>query len=161
MKLSTLPSNKSYVYKLMTFCNEVKELLKEDKIDPILYGSLALFVYTKKNIKVNDLDFLVPESAFKKIIPLLKRKRIRYEYPKKWHTLIIRKGNLKIELDSVNYWQPTLKMSITTLVYGDFKTKIVSKETLKGIYKRASEASKDNPEGNLLKYKMLRGRKKV
>ena len=46
--------------------------------------------------------------------------------------------------------------STKNIVFDGLKAKAVSLKDLKRIYKEASERSKDNAEGNLIKYKMLK-----
>ena len=157
IKISDFPKNSNHFLRLKFFCKEILEACNEVKIKPIAYGSLAFFAYTRnKNWKVNDIDLLIPESGFMKVIPMLKKKRIKYDYSKEWHTLGIMKGNLKIEFDSKDYWQRNLPKKFVMLDFGDLKITAVNKNTLTTIYKKASEVSKDNPEGNRRKYEVLK-----
>lgn len=103
------PANKNHFIKLKKFCSKILGILSELDITPIAYGSLAYFYYTKdKKIPVNDIDLLISENSFNKIIKVLKHNKIKHKYSAKWHTLQIFEGDLKIELDSVNFWQKNL-----------------------------------------------------
>ena len=153
---SIYPKNKQKFIRLEEFCKEIIDICNKLNAEPILYGSLAIFAYKKdKTLNVNDIDLLIPESLFNKIIPILKKGKIRHNYSKKWHTLQIFKNNLKIELDSIEFWQKRLPKTPQYFNFGEFKIRIVSLNTLKKIYKKASEVSKDNPEGNRKKFEML------
>ena len=73
----------------------------------------------------------------------------------KWHVLQSLKDDLKIELDSIDFWQKDLPQNFEELdLYG--KTlKILSINTLREVYKKASEVSQDNPLGNKTKFGSL------
>ena len=65
------------------------------------------------------------------------------------------KDNLKVELDSIEFWNKN-KIKTTDIDFNGIKTKALSLKSLKEIYKKASETSEDNPEGNKKKYELLR-----
>jgi len=68
-KINTLPKNKEYFKKLIPFAKEIISICKENKIDPIIYGSFAHFYHTKdKTMNVNDIDIIVPKKDLKKIV---------------------------------------------------------------------------------------------
>ncbi len=151
------PKNKELFTQLKAFCKEILEICEQIKVSPIVYGSLAYFGYTKnKETQINDIDMLVPEDSFEKMIKILDKKSIRYHYSTKWHTLQIFKEELKIELDSIDFWQKDLPQQFETFDFDGLIVNVVSLESLRKIYKKASEASKDNPEGNLKKFEVLR-----
>ena len=157
MKIKIYPKNKKHFIELLHFSKEILDLYKKIKIIPIAYGGLVFFAYVKdKKIIVNDLDFLVPESSFKKIIKVLKKKKIKYNYLPKWHIIQIFNGNLKVEMDSIEYWQKDLPRSFKNIDFNGFIIKAVNLNSLRNIYKKASQVSKDNPQGNNRKYKMLK-----
>ncbi len=140
--------------KLITFGNKIINLCKKNNIELILYGSLLLKYYTKdKSIKVNDIDFYIYERDFSKIIKILTKEKINFEYSKKWHTLQIVENNLKIELDSIDFWYDGPK----DFIEFDFekeKIKALSLDGLKSIYEKASEVS-DKKEQNKEKYEKV------
>lgn len=150
------PSNKEYFTKLKKFANEILNFCNKIGISPIAYGSLILFGYTKNDKSVvNDIDFLIPEEAFEKIIKVLKKKKVKCNYSEEWHTLQIFKGKLKIELDSIDFWQKDLPKDFEKFDFDGLIVKAVSLNSLKAIYKKASKVSKDNPHGNLKKFREL------
>jgi len=107
-------------------------------------------------VAVHDIDFLIPENTFEKIIKALKKKKISYNYSEEWQTLQVFKGDLKIEFDSVDFWQKDLPHDFEDFDFDGLIVKAVSLNSLKAIYKRASEVSKDNPHGNLKKFEVLK-----
>lgn len=156
MEKTTYPKNKEQFLKLKKFAKKILLLCEEAKINPILYGSFMIFYFTKnKNLKVNDIDFYIKENDFKKLVKILQSKKIKFEYPKEWHTLQVIEGDLKIEFDSIDFWNKSKKEFIEVDFEGK-KIKALSKEALTLIYKQASETSDDNPQGNLKKYKLLK-----
>ncbi len=46
-------------------------------------------------MKVNNIDLLVKEEDFSKLIEALKEESIKFNYDKKWHVLQIFKDTLK------------------------------------------------------------------
>ncbi len=152
------PSNKKEFIKLKEFSKTILKICNEQNITPILYGSLAVFFYTQnRKMKVNDIDFLVSEKDLKKIIKVLEKRKIKYNYDSKWHVLQIVKKSLKIEFDSMDFWQKNLPEKYHELDFYGIKIQILSLNSLKEVYKKASQVSKDNPEGNRKKYKLLNG----
>jgi len=149
------PSNKEHFEKLKQFGKTLLAICKKAKIEPILYGSYMLFYYTNnKKIKINDLDFYIREKEFTKLIKSLNKNKIKYFYSPEFHTLQVFTNKLKIEFDSIDFWYNDRKKFIN-INFDGFDIKALSKGSLKNIYKKASEKSKDNPEGNRRKYKML------
>jgi hypothetical protein len=157
MKIQGFPKNKDHFIKLLEFANNLIFLCKKLNISPIVYGSLALFAYTQNTkMKVNDVDLFINEREFPKLMKILDKNGIKYNYSKEWHVLQIKKGELKVECDSIEFWQKDLPKVSRVLETKRFKTKMVSKETLAKIYKKASEVSKDNSEGNRIKYEAIK-----
>ncbi|MBM3233101.1 hypothetical protein FJZ18_02965 [Candidatus Pacearchaeota archaeon] len=155
MRVNAFPKNKLKTLRLIKFCKKIVHICKKTGLRPILYGSLALFVYTKnKGLIINDIDILVPEKSFEKLINMLKKERMKYKYSEKWHTLQIIKSDLIIECDSIEFWQEKTPQLKKLEIHG-LKIDIVSKESLVSIYKKAHKKSKDKPEENFLKYKLL------
>lgn len=156
-KIKIVPLNKEYFIRLKEFGKNILDILCDLRVTPIAYGSLTYFGYMKdKNIAVNDIDLLIPENSFKKIIKILEEKNIRYNYSAEWHTLQVFDGNLKIEFDSIDFWQKDLPKDFEEFDFDGLVVKAVSLNSLRRIYKKASETSKDNPHGNLKKYEALK-----
>jgi len=156
LTIKNFPSNKEQFIKLVDFCKEIIDICDKQKVEPIVYGSLSVFVYTKNSkMNVNDIDMLVREKDFAKIIKVLKERKIKYNHDEKWHVLQILKDDLKIEFDSIDFWQKDLPQDFQELGFYGRKLKILSLNTLKNIYKKASEVSQDNPLGNKKKFEAL------
>ena len=154
--IKVYPKNKEYFIRLKKFGNEIKEICLAEGTEPILYGGLMYFAYTKdKNYKISDLDFLIPENSFEKIIKTLGEKGIKHKYNKKWHTMPIFKGDLRIEIDSIDFWQAKLPKSYTYFNFDGLKLKSMKLNDLIKIYKRASEVSHDKPEQHRKRYEAL------
>ena len=69
-----LPKNKEYFKKLKPFAKKIILLLKNAKIEPVIYGSFAHFYHTKdKDITVNDVDLLIPKKKSAKVIKILEK----------------------------------------------------------------------------------------
>ena len=150
------PANKEFFIRLKTFCGEILDICKDIRINPIVYGGLAYFAYTKdENYSIKDIDFLIPESSFKKIIKVLEKKKIRYHYSTKWHVLQILKGDLKIELDSIDFWQKDLKIKLRNFDFNGLKVKAINLGNLKSVYKHAAEVSEDKPQQHSKRFDVL------
>jgi hypothetical protein len=73
---------------------------------------------------------LIREKDFVKIIKVLKEREIKYNHDEKWHTLQILKDDLKIEFDSIDFWQNDLAQGILELDFYGKKLKILNCLTL-------------------------------
>lgn len=155
MIIKTHPSNKEHFIKLNGFCKEVLGILKELKVTPVLWGSLAYFAYTKDiEMAVNDIDFLVPKESIKIVIESLKASGANYNYIMDWDSLQILKGDLKIELDPIEDCNKG-KVKTIDIDFDGLVLKVMELELLKNTYRNASKTSKDNPAGYLKKWKRL------
>lgn len=155
--INIYPQNKEKFIQLISFTKEILDICKKLDIRPVAYGSLAIFAYTKnKKISVNDIDFLIPQNNFKKIIPELIKKKIKYRYSTKWYVLQIFKGNLKIEMDSVEFWQKDLSNKFNDFNFNGLNIRVISLNNLINIYKKLSEISKKKSEEKRKKYLMLK-----
>jgi hypothetical protein len=105
-------------------------------------------------MNVNDIDLMIPEhkKSFLKIGSILKKKKIKFDYYPKWETMIIQKGKLKIEVDSVGldnegFDEITLFSKEYDLIdfYG-MKVKLFKFEHLEKAYIRAYFRSTDNKD---------------
>jgi len=150
------PKNKGLFMKLIPFTKEILLICKKNKIKPIIYGSFAHFYHTKdKKMKVNDIDLYIPENSFEKIIKTLKQKKINYKYLPKWHTLIIKKGKLKVEIDSVNFWYKKSLKKVDRINFYGIESKIITLSDLEKLYPIAYNQTNDNKRKILKKIKHL------
>lgn len=149
------PINRSHFMKLRKFARKLLIYCISSKIEPILYGSYLLLYYTNdKTIKVNDIDFFIKEKEFTKLIEVLEENKIKFKFSKKHHTCQVINGKLKVEFDSIDFWYDGPK-GFTDINFDGITIKTISLDALKGIYKKASETSKDKPESNLRKYRLI------
>ncbi len=98
------PKNKGHFERLIPFAKRIILLCKEVGAEPVVYGSFAHFYHTKdKTMNVNDIDLMIPnhKKTFPKIVSILKKNKIIFEYYPEWETMIIKKGKLRVEIDSV------------------------------------------------------------
>ena len=161
IQIKEYPANKDFFIRLKFFCREILDLCNQLRVTPIAYGSLAYFGYTKnKTIRVNDFDFLIPEIHFEKIIKVLAKNKIKYNYSAEWHTLQIFNDDLRIELDSIDYWYSGPR-DFRDFDFDGLIVKAISLEGLKLQYKKASEASKDRPDEYRKKFSVLEKLKQV
>jgi len=146
MALNCLPKNKDRFLRLLEFCKEVLDICSELGISPVLSGSLAVFVYTKnQDMNVNDVDLACSETEFPKIISVLEARSIQYKL-KEWHVLQILKDDLKVELDSIEYWYKDLAMLVETLQIDTYRIHMLSLKNLNELYWRGMEATVDKME---------------
>jgi len=152
------PKNKEYFKKLILFAQRIIQICKENKIIPIVYGSFMIFYYTKNSIKVNDIDFYIPEKSFKNISKSLKKENINFNWDVEWRTIIIEHDGFKIELDSLEknfkFWQSGKNSFIDLDFYGN-KIRALSLNSLKKNYKNAFLKS-DSPQNYKRKYELLK-----
>lgn len=154
--IEKFPKNKNKFIRLTKFLDEIIEILNQIKVKPIIYGSFAVFTYTK-NIKmcVNDIDILFPEKGFNKIIPILNLKKIKYNYDTKWHVLQIIKDDLKIELDSIEFWNSNISKKCEKINLNNKEMLIINLQSLKLIYEKAIKENKNNSKKYISKLKEL------
>ena len=70
--LKVFPKNKDHFARLLNFLKEILNICDSLNISPMLNASLAVFTYTKnKNMRVNDVDLLIPQADSLRIVPIL------------------------------------------------------------------------------------------
>lgn len=160
--MNIYPSNKEHFKKLIPFAKEIILICQKNGISPVIYGSFAHFYYTKdKNMKVNDIDLLIPKKYFSKIIVGLTQNKIKFKYFPEWKTLIIKKGKLKVEIDEVGEGYKTLnEKSLSKNVFNiiDFygiKVRMITLKHIIEIYPVAYNRSRDDKARILKKIKHL------
>jgi hypothetical protein len=104
-RFNLIPKNEKLFRELIPFSKKIISICNSARINPIIYGSFTQFYHTKdKTMTVNDIDLWIPEKKYPIIIQLLEENKINFKYYPKWHTLIIKKGKLKVEIDSLDYY---------------------------------------------------------
>lgn len=155
------PRNKKHFSKLVNFASKIIKLCKKAKITPILYGSAAHFIHTQDtSVKINDIDLWIREKEYPQLIKELKNNKINYEYVPKWHTLIIKIGKLRVEIDSIDFWYRDLKNKPLPRNFDNFsfngrKIKIIDLKGLENLYLIAYQKTKDNKKKIIDKIKHL------
>jgi|TARA_Y100000310_G_C20640972_1_gene793865 hypothetical protein len=157
------PKNKEHFKKLIPFAKKIISICRENKIDPIIYGSFVHFVYTKDtNMNVNDIDIIIPRNGLKKLIKLLKKDKIKFiRCSPEDYSIIIKKGKLKLELDEVGTGYKTLnKKSLSKNIFNkvDFygtEIRIITLKQLEEMYPIAYNRSKEDKVKLLKKIKHL------
>lgn len=161
-KINILPKNKEHFKKLIPFAQEIIKICRENKIDPIIYGSFSHFVHTKdKTMNVNDIDLIIPKKDLPKIANILKRKKIKSKYYPQYNTIIIEKGKLKVEIDDIGRGRKTIsddKLSKNIFDKVDFygvPVRIIRLNQLEEMYSYAYNNSREDKAKILEKIKRL------
>ncbi len=155
------PKNKELFKQLIPFAQKTITICKNNKINQVIYGSFSHFYHTRdEDMKVNDIDIMIKNSDFPKVIKLLEKNNIKFKYYPKWETCIVKQGKLRVEIDSVGLGYKTIKektifkKSPIVDFYG-IKAQILSLKDLEEMYPIAYKRSKDNKTKILKKIKHL------
>ena len=106
-------------------------------------------------MSVNDVDLACSETDFPKIISVLEARDISYKL-KEWHVLQIWKDDLKVELDSIEYWYMDLSMAVETLQIDNHKIKLLNLVSLREAYRRGmNDTVKKTDKKDRIKYEAL------
>jgi len=155
------PKNKEHFKKLLPFAKKILSLCEKNKIPPIIYGSFAHFYYTKdQNMKVNDIDIIIPKKDFKKLMKVLEENKIKFKFIPKWFIIVIKKGKLKVEVDDVGTGYKTLKENsilkrVNKINFYGMKVRMITLKHLEEIYPVAYGRSEDDKAKLLKKIKHL------
>ena len=155
--LNYFPKNKGKFIRLVEFCKAVLDICHGLNISPVLDGSLAVFAYTQdQDMDVNDVDLACSETDFPKIIHALEERRISYKL-KEWHVLQIWNDDLKIELDSVEYWYKDLPMDYEILQIDHYKIIMLGLDSLRELYRQGmAECATKTEENEKIRYQALK-----
>ena len=131
------PQNDDYFFQLLHFLKELLEMCIELKLEPVIYGSLAYAFYTNdESIYINDIDILVPESAFSSLIErITKHSDLRYEETD-YHSIKVFKYKAKITFDAMEEYSKDLPRDFVKVILNDIPLTIVSLNSLKEMYNR-------------------------
>lgn len=151
------PKNKDKFVRLIKFLKEVLDICNDLNVPPVLDGSLAVFAYTaNQDMSVNDVDLACSEAEFPRIMSVLDDRRISYKL-RAWHVLQIVRDDLKIELDSMEYWYRDLPIDYETLQIDGYKIRMLSLNSLREFYRQGMEDSaKKTDENERRKYEALK-----
>ena len=155
--LNHFPKDKDRFLRLIELCKEVLNICNDLGISPILNGSLAVFAYTgSEAINVNDVDLACSEAEFPKIVTALQERSISYKL-KEWHVLQILRDDLKVELDSIEYWYKDLSKVGETLRIEGHTINMLSLQDLKEFYQRGmNDTATKTEEIEKRKYEALK-----
>lgn len=155
--LNHFPKNKAKFIRLIEFFKEVLDVCNDLNIAPVLDGSLAVFAYTEnQDMNVNDVDLSCSEAEFPRIASVLEERRISYKL-REWHVLQILKDDLKIELDSMEYWYKDLPTDYEILQIDNYKINMLSLNSLREFYRQGIEdRAKKTDENEKIKYEALK-----
>jgi len=129
------PRNENHFKRLVPFAKEIISICENIGVYPLIYGSFAHFYYTQDDsLNVNDIDFLIPNRKFKRILNEMK-KRFKGRIILDGDTIILKKGNLIIELDSSNEKELiSLKKNSKEIDFYGESIKIISLKDLEKVY---------------------------
>ena len=155
------PKNKEHFLKLVPYAKRILSLLEKNKIPNVIYGSFAHFYHTRdKNMKVNDIDIMIKNKDFPKVIKIIEKEKITFKYHPGWQTCVIKKGKLKVEVDSVSLGYKKIKEKTLFKKSGhdkvDFyglKVSLLSLRDLEEMYPVAYNRSRDDKARILKKIK--------
>jgi hypothetical protein len=159
IKLERFPKNKDKFVRLIEFLKEILDICDGLGIPPVLDGSLAVFAYTEdQEMNVNDVDLACFETEFPKLINALDNRGIDYKL-KEWHVLQILKSDLKIEMDSIEYWFKDLPIICETLEIDNYKLDMLSLNSLKEFYRQGlKDRLNKTEEHEKIKYEALKAK---
>jgi hypothetical protein len=159
IRLSLFPKNKDKFARLIEFCKEVLNICHELNITPILSGSLAVFAFTKnQDMNVNDVDLFCSEAEFSRIISVLTERSVSYKL-REWHVLQILKDDLKVELDSVEYWYRDLPIICEILQIDGDQVNMLGLNSLREFYKQGmKDRANKTDENEIIKYEALKAK---
>jgi hypothetical protein len=131
-------SKRKALKKLLDFYKDIANIFDELNLNPIVYGSLAYYYHTRDNsISIHDFDLLIKESSFPKIVKLLDKQRgIRYKVMP-YHSIEIFKDELKIDIDSLEYFLPKKSKATNEFSLKNVTFNIINKNSLIWIYQDA------------------------
>ena len=154
--LNHFPKNKDKFVRLIEFLKEILDICNDLGISLVLDGSLAVFAYTEnQDMNINDVDLSCSETEFPKIINALEERSISYKL-REWHVLQISKDDLKVELDSIEYWYQDLPMVYENLQIDNYKIKMLGLNSLKEFYRQGlKDRANKTEENEKIKYEAL------
>ncbi len=139
MILESHPHNSIFTARLLVFFKEILDICNDLNISPILVGSLAVLAYTKDpTIDVNDVDLAIPQSEYARITKILEEKNIEYKI-RNHHVLQAKRGDLKVELDSIEYWFKDISLECEILQISEYQVQMLNLASLTIFYERGVE----------------------
>lgn len=123
---------------------------------PVVYGSLAYAFYTRDAaVDINDLDVLIEEAAFPRIIAMVAQdSTIRHEATT-YHSLKLFRAEAKISFDAKEEYYRDLPDEFVDGRVNGVDLRFVSREALKEVYRRGAATIPANRAKYLEKLKRL------
>lgn len=146
-----LPFNIDYFQRLLAFAKPLFSFLEEHKIPFVIYGSFALFYYTKNTrLAVHDIDIMMHKQDYPKLVSYLQSQDILFE--QSGDDFFIRHDDLLIEIDSWGLGDGPLAQAIAVkeiTAYGQ-QLPLVTLQTLETIYNKAKQDSTNTDTDKIL-----------
>jgi hypothetical protein len=155
--INHFPKNKDKFARLIEFCKEVLDICNDLDISLVLNGSLAVFAFTEnQEMNVSDVDLSCSEVEFPRIISVLEERSISYKL-REWHVLQILNDDLKVELDSMEYWYKDLPIVCETLQMDNYTINMLGLDSLREFYRQGMKDRANKTEENeTIKYEALK-----
>lgn len=133
------PHNNIFFARLLVFFKEILDICNDLDISPILVGSVAVLAYTKDPaIDVYDVDLAIPEAEYARITKIFEEKSIEYKL-RNHHVLQAKRGDLKVELDSIEYWFRSIPLDCDTVQVDEHRVQILGLPSLTKFYAQGME----------------------
>ncbi len=134
------PNNRDDFSKLLSFAQVLFLKCAELSVQPVVYGSLAYAFYTKDGkININDIDLLVPESFFPRIIVAVKNLPDVTCEETTYHSLKLFRNGVKISFDAIEEYYHDLPRDFVAGKINGLAFSLVPRKALEEVYKRGAE----------------------
>ncbi len=132
--------NQTKFLEILQFASNVLSKIEAEGIRPITYGSLGYLAYTNDNsIEVSDVDFLVPEEQFNKLIHILKNSTDIKIETTNYHSLKLLKDDLKISFDAIEHYLQELPATFNEVLINGIQYRVVQKSVMAEVYRRGAD----------------------
>lgn len=154
MKINVYPKNKKHFVELLDFYRQIRIVCNELNIEPVIWGSVSYFGYTKETTyTIHDIDLIIPLKDILKLKKYFEENNYKINFIEGWNSLQVFNGHLLIEFDPIEDYSD--KLSFQEINFYGTKMKSVSIDVLIKQYKKASEVSEDKPKEHRRKYDNL------
>ena len=138
------------------FSEELYKIFLRYNFKQIAYGSLAYLYYTKdERMPINDIDFLIPESAFDILIAVSNNHNTFRCETTNYHSLKMFKDDLKISFDSIEHYLKNLPPKSISAEINGIRFNILNLQSLKEAYRLGIESIPVKKELYALKFSKL------
>ncbi len=131
--------NSEYTLRLLAFLQKLLADQEISELNPIVYGSLAYYFYTKDDtVQINDIDLLINKHAFDKLIAGLNRLGFEHEVTT-YDSIKVFYDDLKISFDAKENYLSELSDQSQEITTVGSKIYVLNKESLISAYKRGAD----------------------